>query len=108
MTAKTAPGQAGASPGGPAEPGPARPGFLDRMTRYGVWAAVITQIVLRDRRFQASAITGAIGAYALGSLTKNNQARPLRRATAWYNVQGQVHDMEVLHRGRRALKPGKP
>ena len=108
MSVETAPGQAGASSGGPAEPGPARPGFLDRMTRYGVWGAVIGHIVLRDRRFQASVITGAIGAYALGSVGKNNQARPLRRATAWYKVQGQVHDVEVLHRGRRALKPGKP
>ena len=108
MTAKTAPGQVRALPGGPAGPGAARPGFLDRMARYGVWTAVIGHIVLRDRRFQASVITGAIGAYALGSIGKNNQARPLRRVTAWYNVQGQVHDMEVLHRGRRALKPGKP
>lgn len=107
MTAEIAPGQAGAPPGGPAGPGPARPGLLDRMTRYGVWAAVIGHIVLRDRRFQASVITGAIGSYALGSVTKNNQARPLRRATAWYNVQGQVHEMEGLHRGRRALKQGK-
>ena len=105
--AQTAPGQAGASPGDPAKPGPARPGIPDRMARYGVWVAVIGHIVLRDRRFHVSVITSAIGSYALGSLTKNNQARPLRRATAWYNVQGQVHDMEALHRGRRALKPGK-
>jgi hypothetical protein len=77
------------------------------MARYGVWVAVIGHIVLRDRRFHVSVITSAISSHALGSLTKNNQARPLGRATAWYNVQGQVHDMEVLHRGRRALKPGK-
>jgi hypothetical protein len=77
------------------------------MARYGVWVAVLAHIVLRDRRFQASAITGAIGAYALGHVAKNNQARPLRRVTAWYNVQGQIHDMEALHQGRRALKPGK-
>ena len=106
--AETAPGQAGASPGGPAEPGPARlPGLPDRMARYGVWVAVIGHIVLRDRRFQASVITRAIGAYALGHVAKNNQARPLRRVTAWYNVQGQIHDMEALRQGRRALKPGK-
>ena len=107
MTADRAPGPAGGSPGGPAGPGPARVSFPDRMTRYGVWVAVIGHMVLRDRRFHASVITGAIGSFALGSLTKNNQARPLRRVTAWYNVQGQVHDMEVLHRGRQALKPGK-
>jgi hypothetical protein len=107
MTAKIAPGQARALPGGSAGPGPGRPGFLDRMARYWVWVAVIGHIVLRDRRFQASVITGAIGAYALGSVGKNNQVRPLRRATAWYNVHAQVHDMEVLHRGA-ALKPGKP
>ena len=103
-----------------AEPGPARPSFPDRMVRYGTWIAVLTHIVLRDRRFQASVITGVIGAYALGKVTKDNQARPLRRATAWYRVQGQVHEPEVLRRvqgqvhetkvlrrGRRALKPGE-
>jgi len=90
-----------------AEPGPARPSFPDRMARYGTWIAVLGHIVLHDRRFQATVITGAIGAYALGSVTKNNQARPLRRVTAWYNVQGQVHGAKGLRRGRRALKPGE-
>jgi hypothetical protein len=107
MTAKTAPSQAGASAGGPAEPGPARPSLPDRMARYGIWLAVITRILLHDRRFQATVITGVIGTYALASVTKNNQAQPVRRAIAWYNVQGEIHDMKVLHRGRRALKPGK-
>ena len=107
MTEETASSPVGAPPGGPAEPGPARPGLPDRMARYGVWVAVLAHIVLHDRRFQASVITRAIGAYALGHVAKNNQARPLRRVTAWYNVQGQIHDMEVLHQGRRALKPGK-
>ena len=107
MTTNTAAGQAGASPGGRAEPGPDRPGFPDRMARYGVWAAVISHILVRDRRFHVAVITGAIGAYALGSVTKNNQARPVRRALAWYDVQGQAHDIAVLHRRRRALKPGK-
>jgi len=106
MTAETASGQAGTSLGGPADPGPARPGLPDRMARYGIWAAVITHIVLHDRRFQATVITGVIGAYALGSVTKNNQARPVRRAVAWYNVQNQAHDVKVLRRGRRALRPG--
>ena len=68
---------------------------------------MITHIVLHDRRFQASVITRAIGAYALGNLAKNNQARPLRRVTAWYNLQGQAHDVQVLRRGRRALRSGR-
>ena len=106
MTAETAPGLAGVVPGGPAESGPARPSFPQRMARYGIWIAVIMHIVLRDRRFQATVITGVIGAYALGSVTKNNQARPVRRAVAWYNVQSQAHDVKVLRRGRRALKAG--
>jgi hypothetical protein len=106
MTAKTEPGQVGAPAGGPAEPGPARAGLPDRMARYGVWVAVLGHIVLHDRRFQASVITRAIGAYALGSVTKNNQARPVRRAMAWYDVQGQAHDVKVLRRGRRALRSG--
>jgi hypothetical protein len=106
MTAKSAPGQAGAPAGGSAEPGPARAGLPERMARYGVWVAVLGHIVLHDRRFQASVITRAIGAYALGSVTKNNQARPVRRAVAWYNVQSQAHDVKVLRRGRRALRSG--
>jgi hypothetical protein len=106
MTVETAPGLAGVVPGGPAESGPARPSLPDRMARYGIWAAVITHIVLRDRRFQATVITGVVGAYALGSATKNNQARPVRRAVAWYNVQSQAQDVKVLRRGRRALRSG--
>ena len=54
MTAETAPGLAGVVPGGPAEPGPARPSLPDRMARYGIWVAVITHIVLHDRRFHAT------------------------------------------------------
>jgi hypothetical protein len=88
MTAETVSGQTGARPGGSAEPGSARPGLPDRMARHGIWIALITHIVLHDRRFQAAVITGVIGAYALGSVTKNNQARPMRRVTAWCNLQG--------------------
>jgi alpha-D-ribose 1-methylphosphonate 5-triphosphate diphosphatase PhnM len=77
------------------------------MARYGVWVAVLGHIVLHDRRFQATVITGVIGAYALGSVTKNNQARPLRRAIAWYDVQSQARDVKVLRRGRRALRSGR-
>ena len=83
-------------------------GGYQQMVRYGIVLAAVVHMWLHDRRFQVAVITDAIGTYALGSVTKNNQARPLRRATAWYNVHGQVHDMEVLHRGRRALKQGKP
>ncbi len=108
MTAETAPGRAWGTPGGPAEPGPARPGLPDRMARDGIWLAVITHILLHDRRLQATVITGVIGTYALASVVKNNQAQPVRRAIAWYNVRGEVHEMEVLRRGRPALKPGGP
>jgi len=45
--------------------------------------------------------------YALFSAIKNNQARPVRRVVHWYNVQGEIHDMKVLHEARRAVKPGK-
>ena len=107
MAAETAPSQAGASPGGPAEPGPARRSLPDRMVRYGIWLAVMTHVLLHDRRFQVTVVTGVIGSYALASVGKNNQARPVRRTVGWYNAQGQVHDTKVLHRGRRALKPGK-
>jgi hypothetical protein len=86
VTAEAAPGQAGTARG-PAGPGTAgngrRPGLSDRTVRYGIWLAVAIRI-LGDRRFQASVITGAIGAYALASLAKNNQARPVRRAIRWY------------------------
>jgi hypothetical protein len=84
MTAETAPGQAWGTPGGPAEPGPAGPSLPDRMARYGIWLAAITHIVLHDRGFQATVITGVIATYALASVIKNNQARPVRRAVHWY------------------------
>jgi hypothetical protein len=109
MTAETAPGQAGATLEGPVEPGPARPSLPQRMdgiVRYGIWVAVMMRI-LGDRRFQASVVTGAIGVYALFSVIKNNQARPVRRVVRWYNVQGEVHNMKVLHRARRTLKPDR-
>ncbi len=80
MTAETAPGQAGAA-------GKGQPlSRSDRMARYGIWLAVVIRI-LGDRRFQASVITGVIGLYALASVIKSNQARPVRRAFHWYNGQ---------------------
>ncbi len=110
MTAETAPGQAGVLTGDPAGPGSARearqPSRLDGMVRNGVWLVVAAR-GLGDRRLQASVITGAIGAYALVSVIKNNQARPVRRAVQWYNVKGEVHNTRALHHARRALKPGK-
>ena len=110
MTAETAPGQPGATTGGPAGPGPARParppGLPDRMVRYGIWLAVLTRS-LGDRRFQASVITRAIGAYALASLIKNNEARPVRRAAAWYERLGDLRDIQKLPRAPRAPKPDR-
>jgi hypothetical protein len=110
MTAETVPGQAGATTGGPAGSGPARqarpPGLPDRMVRYGIWLAVVTRS-LGDRRFQASVITCAIGAYALASLIKNNEARPVRRAAAWYERLGDARDIQKLHRAPRAPKPDR-
>ena len=110
MTAKMAPGQAGAATQGPAGPGSARearqPGRPDRMVRYGILLAVVAR-GLGDRRFQAYVITRIIGAYALASVIKNNQARPVRRAIHWYNVEGQVHDIKVLHDARRQVELGK-
>jgi hypothetical protein len=43
------------------------------MARYEIWLAVIRHILLHDRRFQATVITGAIGTAALASITKNNR-----------------------------------
>jgi hypothetical protein len=88
MAAETAPGQARATPGDPAEPGPTRqPSLTQRIVRYGIWLVVMTRI-LGDRRFLATVITGALGACALASLIKNNEARPLRRAAGWYKGTG--------------------
>ena len=110
MTAETAPGQARATTGGPAGSGPERearpPGFPDRVARYGILVAVVTRS-LGDRRFQASVITRAIGAYALASLIKNNEARPVRRAAAWYERLGDLRDIQKLPRAPRAPKPDR-
>lgn len=87
MTTGTAPGQAGEARG-PAGLGAAGKGHplsrSDRLARYGAWLAVGIRI-LGDRRFQATVITGVIGTYALVSVIKSNQARPVRRALRWYN-----------------------
>ena len=57
---------------------------------------------LGDRRFQANVITRIIGAYALASVIKNNQARPVRRAIHWYTSLGAS---KKLDRARQALVP---
>jgi len=104
MTAETAPGQAWTTPGGPAKPGPTwQLSLPQRMVKYGIWIALVTRS-LGDRRFQATVITGAIGAYALASLIKNNQARPVRRTAEWYKRIGASKE---LQRARSALEPGK-
>lgn len=106
MTVKTALGEARVTPGGPAESGSARqagrPIPPGRMVKYGTWLAVVTRS-LGDRRFPAYVITRAIGAYALGSLIKNNQARPVRRAAQWYTSLGAS---KKRGRARQALEPG--
>ncbi len=100
MTAETAPDQAWATPRGPAVLRPPRQPGSQHVVRYGIWLAVMTRM-LGDRRLQTTAITGALGAYALASLLKNNQARPLRRAAAWYSKTGGSNE---LHRARQALE----
>jgi hypothetical protein len=72
------------------------------MVKYGIWLAVLTR-ALGDRRFQAAVITRVIGAYALGSLIKNNQPRPVRRAAHWYSSLGASKKRD---RPRQALEPG--
>ena len=110
MTAATALSQAGAMTGGPAGPGPTREArqssLPDRVVRYGILLAVAARS-LGGRRFQASVITGAIGVYALASVIKNNQARPVRRAIHWYSMEGQTRDAKELHPARQAVQPGK-
>jgi hypothetical protein len=62
---------------------------------------------LGDRRLLVSIITGAIVVYALANVIKNNQARPVRRAIHWYNVEGQIENAEARHHARQAVKPDK-
>jgi hypothetical protein len=84
--------------------------FRQRMVRYWIMLATATH-VLRDRRFQSKAITVAIGAVALAQLGRDNQARPLRRASAWYSKLGvreelaRVAETLELDRVAEALEP---
>ena len=78
-------------------------GLRQRMVRYWIMLATVTH-VLRDRRFQAKVITGAIGAVALAQLGRDNQVRPVRRAADFYKKLGVSQD---LARVREALEPDK-
>ena len=78
--------------------------------------AVAAHVLLHDRRFHVTVITRAIGAVALASLIKNNQARPVRRAVHWYNKLGGSQKLararpqarQELARAGQALEAGKP
>ena len=76
--------------------------FRQRMVRRWIMLATVTE-VLGDRRFQEKAITVVIGAVALAQLGRDNQARPLRRATSWYSKLGVKEEVD---RVRDALEPG--
>ena len=85
-------------------PRPVRaPGVRQRMVRYWIVLATVRHI-LRDRRFQESVIMGAIAVVALGQLGRDNQARPVRRAAAWYQKHGVIQE---LARVRETLEPGR-
>jgi hypothetical protein len=78
-------------------------GAHQRMVRYCMLAAV-AQVLLRDRRFHVTVITRIIGAVALASLIKNNQARPVRRAIHWYaRLGGSRRLARARPRARREL-----
>jgi hypothetical protein len=106
MTAKTAP---------PAERQVRVQGADQPTVRYCILLAAVAHVLLRDHRFHARVITRAIGAVALASLVKNNQARPVRRAAHWYTKLGasrklalarpQVH--QELARAGQALEAGR-
>ena len=110
MTAKTTPGQAVATTGRPAGPGPERqarqPGSASQLVRYGVWLAVAAR-GLGDHRFQVNVITRILGAYALASVLKNNEARPVRRTVDWYRRIGEPHDVQNMRR-TPSLAGGQP
>jgi len=87
------------------------PGFRQRMVSRWIMLATVTE-VLRDRRFQEKAITVVIGAVALAQLGRDNQARPLRRATSWYSKLGVSQELARVHDALEdaledVLEPGK-
>ena len=109
MTAQTTPGQV-ATTGRSAVPGPERqvrqPRSVDRMVRHGIWLAIAAR-GLGDHRFLTNVITRVLGAYALVSVIKNNEARPVRRTVGWYIRTGDPHNIKTLHNAGEALKPGE-
>ena len=89
-------------------PRPVRPvrAHDDNQNRASYWvlAMAVGHLLLHDRRFHATVVTGVIGAVALADLLKNNHARPMRRVAAWYGGAGAS---QGLARARRAVEPGK-
>jgi len=76
-------------------------GGYQAMVRYGIVLVAVVHMLLHDRRFHVAVITGAIGAYALASVTKNNQVRPARRAFRWYAKLGASKKLARGHRQAR-------
>jgi hypothetical protein len=76
-------------------------GAYQQIVTYGIVLAAVVHIVLHDRRFQVAVITGAIGTYALASVIKNNEARPVRRAFHWYAKFGASKRLARRHRQAR-------
>jgi hypothetical protein len=90
-------------------------GAHEQMVRNGVMVAAVVHMLLRDRWLHVTVITAAIGTYALASVIKNNQARPLRRTMHWYNelgankklARGHQQARQELARAGQALQAGK-
>jgi hypothetical protein len=76
------------------------------MVTYVVWLLIAVR-GLGDHRFLTNVITRIIGAYALVSVLKDNEARPVRRTLDWYMRAGDPHHIKTLHEGRQALKSGE-
>jgi hypothetical protein len=87
----------------------------EQMIRYGIMVAAVVHMLLRDRRLHVTVITAAIGTYALFSVIKNNQARPMRRTIHWYNelgaskklARGHQQARQELARAGQALQASK-
>jgi hypothetical protein len=76
-------------------------GAHQQMARYGIVLAAVVHMLLHDRRFHVTVITGGIGTYTLASVIKNNQARPVRRTMHWY---GKLGASKTLARGRQQAR----
>ena len=90
-------------------------GGYRQMVRYGIVLAAVMHMLLHDRRFQVAVVTGSIGTYALASVIKNNEARPVRRFFHWYSkfgaskklARGHRQARQKLARAGQALEAGK-